>query len=100
MDAPANSVQFVISLKLRDNAHRDEFLRLSGLLQAWLAPRPGFLRYELFETADGWFYAILWRDQASAQAGNGAFMTSDLAREFSKIVQPGLHAISGKLTEV
>ena len=96
MNSEPTALQIVIASRLADASHRAEFLRLSALLKIWLAKQPGFLRYELYETANGWFDAMLWRDQAAADAGNAAFAQTDICRGFAEIVEPGYHVLSGQ----
>jgi hypothetical protein len=93
-------VQVVVASRLSDAVHRAEFLRLSELTAKWLARQPGFLRYELCETADGWFDTMLWTDQSSADAGNAAFAHTEIASAFARIVEPDFIKHSGRLTEL
>ena len=94
------TVQIVVSSRLKDAAYRDDFLRLSALLKTWLQRRPGFVRYELYETEDGWFDTMLWRDQAAAEAGNAAFAQTDIAKGFYEIVAPGWRTLTGRWTRL
>lgn len=92
--------QVVVASRLSDPSHRAEFLRLSEMTAKWLARQPGFLRYELCETADGWFDTMLWQDQASADAGNAAFVHTEIARGFARIIEPVFIKRSGQLIEL
>jgi hypothetical protein len=92
--------QVVVASRLRDSIHRAEFLHLSELTAKWLARQPGFLRYELCETADGWFDTMLWQDQASADALNAAFAQTEIAQSFARIIQPDFTRHSGRLTDL
>jgi hypothetical protein len=95
-----DNVLVVIASKLNDPRDRAQFLKLSKLTEQWLARQPGFLRYELYETAVGWFDTMLWQDVASADAGNAAFAETDIARNFAKIVHPTFRASTGVFIEL
>jgi hypothetical protein len=79
-----DNVLVVIPSKLNDPGDRAQFLKLSKLTEQLLVRQPGFLRYELYETAVGWFDTMLWQDKASSDAGNAAFAETDIVvREVS-----------------
>jgi antibiotic biosynthesis monooxygenase (ABM) superfamily enzyme len=78
----------IVSSRLVSPTDGQRFLELSRETQAWLAKRPGFLRYELYRTRDGWMDTMLWATAEQAVAGNTDFQTTSPAREFAKIVDP------------
>src|SRR4051812_26657715 len=90
-----DNVLIVISSKLNDPADRSQFLELSKLTEQWLVRQPGFLRYELYETALGWFDTMVWQNKTTADLGNAAFVKTEIAREFAKIVNPTFKASTG-----
>lgn len=76
----------IVTSKLRDGDHRDRFLDLSAQTRDWLAARPGFLRYELFEGDGDWTDTMLWASVDDARRGNEAFAKPEISRSFAEIV--------------
>jgi hypothetical protein len=92
-------VQVVIS-RLRSDASRDEFLRLTREMRSWLGGQPGFLPYELYEGERGWADRILWSDEESARAANFAFGTTEIGRRMGQLVDPDYRGFRGSPLEL
>ena len=86
--------QIVIS-KLRQSQSREEFLELTRQMLEWFQTQPGFLGYELYESETGWADKILWQSQEHAKAGNQAFAETEIAKGFSRIVDPDYRGFIG-----
>jgi quinol monooxygenase YgiN len=89
-----------VTFRLRASSSVDRFLELSADLVAWLERRPGFLRYELFRSADAWTDTMVWSDSNSARDGNAAFMSTQLSTEMIALVEPGYRSFAGERVRI
>ncbi len=86
----------IAASRLRDASLRARFLTMSRQFKDWLRQRDGFIRYELFESDEGWCDTMLWRDRASADDANRAFRATPIAAAFAEIVEPDFHIFYGR----
>ena len=89
-----------VTFHLKASSSVDRFLALSAELMTWLERRPGFLRYELFRSADAWTDTMVWSDDNSAREGNAAFMATQLSTEMIALVEPGYQSFVGERVRI
>ena len=79
-------VQLVL-VRLSPGSSRERFITLTEKMLDWLKTQPGFLAYELYECAEGWFDRIAWQDEASCREGLRRFLGTEIAAEMVPLVE-------------
>jgi len=79
-------VQLVLA-RLRPGSARERFIELTEQMLDWLKAQPGFVAYELYECAEGWFDRIAWQDEASCREGLRRFLETGIAAEMVPLVE-------------
>lgn len=79
----------MVTVKLKPGASRERFLDLGHKVKAWLERQPGFVRYQLFEGADGrWTDIMTWVDAETMELGHQALGASDVTNGFDELIEP------------
>ena len=87
----------IVHFKLKTDASREEFLKLTEQLIVWLKSKTGFVAYELYEGSERWADRITWENEKLAEAGMKDFMTSEVAKKLIHLIQDGHSNFWGKL---
>lgn len=77
----------IVLARLKPGSPRERFIALTGQMLDWLKTQPGFVAYELYESAEGWFDRIAWQDEASCREGLRRFLETGIAAEMVPLVE-------------
>lgn len=79
----------MVTVKLKAGASRERFLELAHQVRAWLEGQPDFVRYQIFEGADGrWTDIMTWANADAMEVGHQALGANDLMGEFEDLIEP------------
>ena len=79
----------VVLARLKPGSSRERFIALTEQMLDWLKAQPGFVAYELYECAEGWFDRIAWQDEASCREGLRRFLDTSIAARMVPLVEDG-----------
>ncbi len=85
----------IVNFRLKPGSSRERFVELTQRMAAWLADRPGFVAYELYEGATEWSDRIAWRCEADARAAVEVFRTTPLCDDIVSLVEGDYRSFFG-----
>lgn len=86
----------IVTITLKPGASRERFLELCREIKALLERQAGFVRYALFEGADGrWTDVMTWASTDAMNAGNQVL--SDHSGAFEDLVEKGYTSFFGEV---
>ena len=86
----------IVKFKLKPDASRESFVKMTQQMLGWLKSRAGFIAYELYEGAEYWSDRIVWEDQACAENGLKEFLKTDIAQQMIHLIEDDYNSFFGQ----